>query len=140
MHITNRNFTLEKTRESPLDVKVIKQSQRKLTLNIHWKDWWSWSVNTLATWCKSRLIGKDTDAGKDWRQNEKGASEDETVGWHHQFNGHEFEQTPRNSEGQRNLVCCSSWRHKESDTTWQLNNSNNQTLEFFLKIGYNLQR
>ena len=49
---------------------------------------------------KSRLIGKDPDAGKDWRQEEKGATEDEMVGWHHLLNGHEFEQTLGNSEGQ----------------------------------------
>ena len=48
---------------------------------------------------KSRLIGKDPDAGKDWRQKEKGEAEDEMVGWHHWLNGHEFEQTPEGSEG-----------------------------------------
>ena len=66
---------------------------------------------------KSWLIGKDPDAGKDWRQEEKGATEDETVGWHHQLNGHEFEQNPRDSEGQGNLACCSPWSRKESNTT-----------------------
>ena len=50
-------------------------------------------------------------------------TEDEVVEWHHQLNGHEFEQTPGNSEGQGSLVCCSPWGHKESDTTEQLNNS-----------------
>ena len=55
---------------------------------------------------KSQLIGKDTDAGKDWEQ-EKRAREDEMVGWHHRLNAHEFEQTPRDSEGQGSLVCCS---------------------------------
>ena len=63
---------------------------------------------------KSRLTGKDSDAGKDWRQEKKGTIKDEMVGWHHWFNGHEFEQTPGDSEGQRNLVCYSSWSHKES--------------------------
>ena len=58
-----------------------------------------------------------TDAGKDRRQEEKGMSEDEMVGWHHQLNGHEFERTPGNSEGQGSLVCCSSWGHKESDVS-----------------------
>ena len=68
-----------------------RQSQRKSTLNTHWKDWcWSWSSNTLVTDAKSRLIGKDLDAGKDWGQEEKGETEDEMVGWHHQLNGHEF--------------------------------------------------
>ena len=65
---------------------------------------------------RSRLIGKDPDAGKDWGQEEKGVTEDKMVGWHHQFNGHEFEQTPGDSEGQGSLACCSSWGHKESDT------------------------
>ena len=58
---------------------------------------------------KSWLIRKDADAGKDWRQEEKGTTEDETVGWHHRLNGHEFEQTPGGSEGQGNLVCGSPW-------------------------------
>ena len=73
---------------------------------------------------KSQLIGKDLDAGKDQGQEEKGATEDETVGWHHQLNGHEFEQTPGESEGQRSLACCSPWDHKESDMTEGLNNNN----------------
>ena len=55
-----------------------------------------------------------TDAGKDWRQEEKGMTEDEMVGWHHQLNGHEFEQTPGDSEGQQSLVCCSPWGREES--------------------------
>ena len=59
------------------------------SLNIHWKDWcWSWNSNTDA---KSWLIWKDPDAGKDWRQEEKGMTEDEMVGWHHRLDGHEFE-------------------------------------------------
>ena len=65
---------------------------------------------------QSRLIRKDYDAGKDWRQEEKGMTEDEMVGWYHWLNGHEFEQTPGDGEGQGSLVCCSSWGHKESDT------------------------
>ena len=66
---------------------------------------------------KSWLTGKDPDAGKDWGQEEKGATEDEMVGWHQWLNGHEFEQTPRDGNGQGSLVCCSSWGLKESDTT-----------------------
>ena len=66
------------------------QSQRKLTLNIHLKDW-CWSSNTLAPDMKRWLIGKDSDAREDWGQEEKGATEDERVGWHHWLNGHEFE-------------------------------------------------
>ena len=60
------------------------------------------------------FIGKDPDAGKDRRQEEKGVTEDETVGWHPRFDGHEFEQTPGDSEGQRSLVLCSPWA-AESD-------------------------
>ena len=59
-------------------------------------------------WCEEQLVGKDSDAGKDWRQEEKGATADEMVGWHHWLNGHEFEQTPGDS-GQGSLVCCSPW-------------------------------
>ena len=73
---------------------------------------------------KSWLTGKDSDAGKDWVQEEKGVTEDEMVAWHHWLNGHEFEQTPGDSEGQGNLACCSPWGQKESDTTEWLNNSN----------------
>ena len=58
---------------------------------------------------KNWLIGKDSDAGKDWRKEEKGMTEDEMVGWHHQLNGHEFEQTPGGGEGHRGLACCSPW-------------------------------
>ena len=73
---------------------------------------------------KSWLTGKDLDAGQDWRQEEKGTTEDEMVGWHHQLDGNEFEQIPGDSEGQGSLACCSSWGHKESDKTERLNNSN----------------
>ena len=62
---------------------------------------------------KNQLVGKDPDAGKDGGQEEKGAIEDEMVGWHYRLNGHEFEQTPGDGEGQGSLVCCSSWGHKE---------------------------
>ena len=67
---------------------------------------------------------KDPNSGKDWRQEVKGMIEDEMVGWHHQLNGHEFEQTVWNSEGQGSLACCSPWGHKESDPTEQLNDNN----------------
>ena len=66
---------------------------------------------------KNWLIGKDPDAGKDWRWEEKGTTEDEMVGWHHWVNGHEFEQTPGYSGVQGSLACCSPWGHKELDTT-----------------------
>ena len=74
---------------------------------------------------QSRLSGKDPDAGKDWGQEEKEATEDEMVGWHHRLNGYEFEQTLGDSEGQGSLECCSPWGHKELDMTKRLNNSNN---------------
>ena len=65
---------------------------------------------------KSRLSGKDPDAGKDRRQEEKGATEDEMVGWHNRLNGHKFEQAPGDGEGQGNLACCSLWGDKVSST------------------------
>ena len=69
---------------------------------------------------KSWLIGKDPDAGKDWRQ-KKGMTDDEMVGWHHQLNGNSFGWTPGVGDGQGGLVCCSSWGRKELDTTEWLN-------------------
>ena len=115
---------LEKTLESPLDYKDIQP--------VHPKGDQSWvfigrtdaEAETPMLWppdVKNRLIGKDPDAGKDWRQ-EKGTTEDEMVGWHHRPNGHELEQAPGDDKGQGGLVCCSSWGHKESDMTEQLNN------------------
>ena len=70
---------------------------------------------------KSWLIWKDHDAGKDWRQEKKGTTEDDMVGWHHQLNGHEFGWTPGVGDRQGGLACCSSWGRKESDTTERLN-------------------
>ena len=80
-------------------------------------------AETLILWppdAKKWLLGKDLDAGKDWRQ-ENGTTEDEVVGWHHQLDGHEFEQAPGVGDGQGSLVCCSPWGCKESDTTERLN-------------------
>ena len=71
---------------------------------------------------KSLFIRKDTDAGKDWRQEEKGLTEDKMVGWHHRLNGPEFEQAPGDVEGWGSLAWCSPWGHKESDMTERLNN------------------
>ena len=62
---------------------------------------------------KSWLIVKEPDAGKDWKQEEKGTTEDEMIGWHHQLNGHGFGWTPGVGDGQRDLACCGSWGHKE---------------------------
>ena len=73
---------------------------------------------------KSWFIGKDPDPGKDWRQNEKSSTEDETVGWHHWCNGHELGKTPGDGGREGGLVCCSPWGCEEFDTSWQLNNNN----------------
>ena len=70
---------------------------------------------------KSWLIGKDSDAGRDWGQEEKGTTEDEMAGWHHCLDGHEFEWTPGVGDGQGGLACCSSWGRKELDMTERLN-------------------
>ena len=110
---------LEKTLESPLDYKEIKP------VNSKGNQPWIFIGRTDAEaeapilWppdLKSWLTEKDPDAGKDWGQ-EKGMTEDEIVGWHHQLTGHKFEQTARDSEGQGSLACCSLWGHKESDMT-----------------------
>ena len=95
------------------------QSQRKSILNIHWKGWcWSWSSNTLATYAKSWLTGKDPDAGKDWGQEEKGATEDEMVGWGHWFSGHKFESTLVDNEGLASLASCSPWGLQRVGHDW----------------------
>ena len=70
---------------------------------------------------KSWVIGKDPDAGKDWRQSEKGTTEDEMAGWHHWLHGRESESTLGVGDGQGGLACCDSWGCKESDTTEWLN-------------------
>ena len=82
---------------------------------------------------KDWLIWKDRDAGKDWRR-EKGMTEDEMVGWHHRFNGHEFEQGPGVGDGQGSLACCSPRGPKELDTTEQLNWNINKILKFSSSI------
>ena len=105
-------MVLEKILESPLDCKEIKPVNHKGNqpeILIGRTDAEAevpifWPPNV-----KSQLTGKDPDAGKDGRQEEKGTTEDEMVGRHHQLNGHEFEQTLGNSGGQRSLACCSSW-------------------------------
>ena len=115
---------LEKTLESPLDTKEIKQ------VNPNGNQPWIFigrtddKVKAPIFWppdVKSQLTGKDSDAGKDWGYEEKGTTEDETTGWHHWLNGHEFEQVPGYSEAQGGLECCSPWGHKESDRTEWLN-------------------
>ena len=71
--------------------------------------------------CRADSFGKDPDAGKDGRQEEKGMTKDEMVGWDHRQDGHEFQQASRIGNGQGSLGCCRPWGHKESDMTEQLN-------------------
>ena len=115
---------LEKTLESPLDCKVIQP--------VHSEGDQPWDffgsndakAETPVLWPphgKSWLIGKDSDAGRDWGQEEKGKTEDEMTGWHHRLDGHEFEWTPGVGDGQGGLACCDSWCCKELDTTEWLN-------------------
>ena len=115
---------LEKTLESPLDCKEIQP--------IHSKGHQSWvfigrtdaEAETPILWPpheKSWLIEKDPDAEGEWGQEEKGMTEDEMAGWHHQLDGHEFGWTLGVGDGQRGLACCDSWGRKESDMTERLN-------------------
>ena len=115
---------LEKTLESPLDCKEIQL--------VHPKGDQPWDffgrndakAETLILWlphAKSWLIGKDSDAGKGWGQEEKGTTEDEMAGRHHWLDGGESEWTLGVGDGQEGLECCDSWGHKESDMTERLN-------------------
>ena len=116
---------LEKTLESPLDCKEIKPVNSKGNQSWIFIGRTDVEAEALILWpldAKNWLTGKDPDAGKDSEQ-EKRATEDEMVGWHHWLNGREFEQTQGDSEGQGSLACCSSWGCKESDTTEWLNGS-----------------
>ena len=113
---------LEKTLESPLDCKEIKPVNPKR--NQPWIFIGRTKAEAPILWppdAKNWLIREDTDAGKDWRWEEKGMTEHEMVGWHHQLNGHEFEQALGVGDRQGGLVCCSPWGHKESDMTEWLN-------------------
>ena len=112
---------LEKTLESSLHYKEIKPVNPKE--NQPWIFIGRTDAEAPILWppdVKNWLIGKDPDAGKDWRQ-EKGTTEEEMVGWHHWLNGHDFEQSLGDGDGQESLACCSPWGCKESDTTEQLN-------------------
>ena len=125
---------LEKTLESPLDYKEINPecSLEGLMLD----------SNILATWCEEPThwpveptqLGKDRDIGNDRRREENRTKEDEMVGWHHQFNGHEFEQSSGDGEGKGNLAYCSQWGHKESDMTEWLNNSKTENNRYLRVI------
>ena len=115
---------LEKPLESPLDCKEIQP--------VHSEGDQPWvfigrtdgKAETPILWpphVKSWLIGKESDAGRGWGQEEKGTTEDEMPGWHHWLDGHEFEWTPGVGDGQAGLVCCDSRGRKESDMTEWLN-------------------
>ena len=117
-------MVLEKTLESPLDCKEIQPVYPKGNQPWIFFGRTDAEVETLILWppdVKNWLIWKDPDAGKDWKQEEKGKTEDEMVGWHHRLNGHEFKWTLGVGDGQGGLVCCSPWGRKESDTTEQAN-------------------
>ena len=119
-----QTVVVEKTPESPLDCKEIQL--------VYFEDqpWVFFGGNDAKAeapvlWlpdAQSWLTVKDPDAGKDWRWEEKGVTEDEMVGWHHWLNGNEFEQPPGDGNGQGSLVCLNPWGCKELDTTLQLNN------------------
>ena len=117
-------MVLEKTLESPLDCKEIK------TVNSKGDQPWIFigrtdvEAETPILWPPDAKSWKGPDAGKDWGQEKKGTTEDEMVGWYHRLSGHEFEQTPRDGEGQGSQVCCSPWGPKASDASWWLSNSN----------------
>ena len=126
---------LEKTIESPLDCKEIQP--------VHSEGDQPWDffgrndakAETPILWsphAKSWLIGKDSDAGRDWGQEEKGMTEDEMAGWHHRLHGRECEWTPGVGDGQGGLACCDSWGCKESDMTEQLIWSEAGFVLFFL--------
>ena len=111
---------LEKTLESPFDSKEIKPVNPKGNQSWIFIGMTDAEAEAPILWppdVKSQLIGKDSDAGKGWEQEEKGMTEDEMVGWHHWLDGHEFEQTLGESEGQEILACHSPWGCKELDNT-----------------------
>ena len=115
-------FVWEKTLESPLACKEIKPVHSKGNQPWIFIGWTGTEAEAPILWppdAKSWLIGKDPDARKDWGQEEKGVTEDEMIGWHHWLNGHEFEQTSEDREGQESLACCSPWGGKEVDMTQQ---------------------
>ena len=114
----------EKTLERSLDGKKIKPVSPKG--NQPWLFIERTDVEAPILWpsdMKSWLNGKDPNAGKDWRQEGKGTTENEMVGWHYQLNGHEFEQTLGDSEGGGSLACSSPWGHKNMNSTKWLNNN-----------------
>ena len=103
-----------------------------LKLKLQYFEHVMWRVNSL----EKKKKKKNPDTGKDWGQEEKGATEDEMVGWHHQLTGHEFEQAPGDGEGQGSLGCHSPWGHKESDTIEWLNNNKIKEIFIYLNFWY----
>ena len=119
---------LEKTLQSPLNCKI-KPVNPKGNQVLIFTGRTDAETEAPILWPldeKSRLIRKDPDDGKDWRQ-EKGMTEDQMVGWHLWFNGHESEQAIGDGEGQGSLACCSPWGRKQLDMTEQLNNRLGET-------------
>ena len=117
------SVVLEKTLESSLDCKKIQPVHPKGDQFCVFIGRTDPEAETPVLWLphvKSWLIGKDSDAGRDWGQ-EKGMTEDEMAGWHHRLDGHEFGWTPGVGDRQGGLVCCNSWGRKESDMTEPLN-------------------
>ena len=129
---------LEKTHESPLDYKKIKPDNPKGNQPWIFTGRTDGEGEAPVFWppdVKSWLIREDPDAGKDWRQEEKGKTENTMVRWLHRLNGYEFEQALRDGEGQGSLACCSPWGRKVSDMTERLKNNNrgeDWLLPFFL--------
>ena len=115
---------LDKTLGSPLDCKEIQSVYPKGNQSCMFIGRTDAEAEAPILWppdAKNWLTGKDPDAGKEWRKEEKGTTEDEIVGLHHQVDGHEFEQAPGVGNGQGSLACCSPWGRKESDMTEWLN-------------------
>ena len=119
-----QTVALENTLASPLDSKKIKPVNPKGNQSWIFIGRTDAQAQAPILWppdAKSQLTGKDPDARKDWRQKEKGTTENEMVGWHHWLSGHKFEQVLGVGDGQGSLTCCNSWILKESDTTEGLN-------------------
>ena len=115
---------LEKTPESPLDCKEIQPVPPKGNQSWIFTGRTDAEAETPVLWppdVKNWLTGKDSDAGKEWRREEKETTEDEMVGWHHRLDGHEFEPALGVGDEQGGLACCSPWGRRELDVTEQLN-------------------
>ena len=133
-----------KTLESPLDCKEIKPVHSKGNQPWIFIERTDAEAEALILWlpdAKRWLIGKDSDAGKDRRQEEKGTTKDEMIGWHHWLDARESEWTLGVGDGQGGLACCDSWDHKESDTTEWLNWTElNHTYPHLLHVGLTIYK